>query len=180
MSSSNRAFCGGSLLFSSNVPWSDIKDLCLLDTTVHENHLVSAVGLAIGVTIGTVCSTILETVDTLWSRGSVDSTLLVSTLGTQSVGLSTVLGVVVDDRLAGDVLGLGLALNRLGVRGVTSVAGVDKGLESGTLARVRLHDLLVLTESLGHLLVADVVQELALTERSWNGSTELTVTSLHT
>jgi len=148
--------------------------LCLLDTNARGNHLVATVGLA----IGTVCSSVLETVDTLWSRGGVDSALLVSTLSTQSVGRSAVLCIVVDDRLAGNVLGLDLALGRVGVSGVTSVAGVDKSLETGTLTRVLLHDLLVLTEGLGHLVMADVVQELALAERSWDGGTELAVTSL--
>ena len=133
-------------------------------------HLVSTVGKAVGA--------ILQTVHTLGAGSCVDGTVVVPTLSTQSIGLGTILSVVVDDRLAGDVLGLNILLGRLGVSGVSSVAGVDKGFKTGTLARVRLHDLLVLVESLDHLFVADIVQEDALAKRGRNGGTELAITCL--
>ena len=139
------------------------------------DQLVRTVG-----TVGKAIFAILQTVDTLWTRGSVDSSVIVPALCTEFVGLCAVFGIIVDDRLAGNVLGLHTRLGSLGVPGVSSVAGVDKGLETSTLTRVRLHDLLVLVESLGHLLVADIVQKDALAKRGRDGGTELAVTSLCT
>lgn len=108
-------------------------------------------------------------VNTLRTAGVVDGSLL-------AVGVDTVLDVVVDDRLAGRVGSLGL--DALVVLGVASVAGVDVGLETGTVAREGLHDLLVLAEGSVHLVHLDVVQEDARTERARNSGTELSVTSL--
>lgn len=139
---------------------------------------MGSVGFAVGDAIGAVG----ETVDTLRTGSSIGGSLLV--LSGSTVDKTTIveadLDVVVDQRLAGDVLGLGTTLGSLLVDSVTSVAGVDKGLESGAFTRVGLHDLLVLAETLGQLLVLNVVDEDALSERSWNGSTKLSVTGLAT
>ena len=116
---------------------------------------MGSVGLAVGESIGAVG----ETFDTLRTRSSVGSSLLVlrSTVDSSTVAQAR-LDVVVDQRLASDVLGLS-TLSCLVVGGVTSVAGVNKGLKTGTLTWVGLHDLLVLAEALCHLLVLNGVDE---------------------
>jgi len=136
--------------------------------------LVGSIGLAIGESIGAVG----ETFDALWARSSFGSSLLVlrSTVDGSAVAQAR-LDVVVDQRLAGNVLGWG-ALSYLVVGGVPSVAGVNKGLKTGTLTWVGLHDLLVLAEAFCHLLVLNVVDEDAGSERSWDGGTKLSVAGL--
>ena len=93
----------------------------------------------------------------------------VNAFGTRSVEL----GVL--DAVHGDMVGVGLAV----LNGVSSVARVDESLETGTLARVGLHDLLVLIESSDHLVVADVVEEDTVTHGvDGDGSAELAITGL--
>lgn len=116
----------------------------------------------------------LATVDALRARGEVLGLFLGGSL---TVNVGTIGSIVVNDRLAGLVLAL-LTLNSFVVDSVASVTGVDTSLKTGTLARVRLHELLVCAECLVHLIGADVVQEDALSERARYCSTELTVTSL--
>lgn len=91
--------------------------------------------------------------------------------------MDTVSDIIVDDRLGSLVLRR-LTLDGLGVGSVTSVATVDGSLETGTLARVRLHDLLVLAEGLVQLLGGDIVQEDTLAQWTGDCSTEFAVTSL--
>lgn len=105
-------------------------------------------------------------------------------VGRNTVGLTVelairLLGVVVDDGRVGVTVGVAVRLlNLLAVLGVTGVGGVDVSLETFTVAGVALHDLLVLVESLNHLLLGNVVDEDARSKRRGNGSTELAVTGL--
>lgn len=104
---------------------------------------------------------------------------LLETLG-RTVRLA--LGSTVDRAIAHAVHGLlrlvHSILDGLVVHGISSVGGIDKGVETGALTRVLLHQLLVSSQSLVHLLGRDVVQEHAGTDRVGHGSTEQTVTSL--
>ena len=54
--------------------------------------------------------------------------------GGLTIDLSTIGGIIVDDRL-GSLVDGGLTLNGLGVVGVASVAGIDARIKTGTLAR---------------------------------------------
>lgn len=116
----------------------------------------------------------LTTVHTLWAGRELGSFVGLSGL---AVNLSAVGYIIIDNGLAGLVL-LHLAFGRLGVASVASITGVNAGLKTSTLARVRLHDLLVLAEGFGHLFLRNVVEEDTRTERARYCGTELAVTSL--
>lgn len=118
---------------------------------------------------GTVGGGVRDTVDTLGAAGHLLSGLLAG-------GLGTTLDVVVDDRLACRVGSVVLEL--LVVLGVTSVAGIDKGLETLTLAGVGLHQLLVLLKSGVHLAGLNIVEEDTRAEGAGDSSTELAITGL--
>jgi hypothetical protein len=86
------------------------------------------------------------------------------------------LGVL--DSIEGNVLTIAI-LNGGTVHGVASVAAVNESFKTSALARVRLHDLLMLLKSSNHLVVADVVQEDAVTHRvDGNSSAKLAIASL--
>lgn len=116
----------------------------------------------------------LATVNTLGARGKLLSLALGGGL---AVNVGAISSVIVDDRLGRLVLGR-LALDRLGVDGVTSVTGVDSGLETCTLARERLHELLVLAESLVHLVGRDIVKEDTAANGAGDGCAKLAITGL--
>lgn len=116
----------------------------------------------------------LAAVHTLWAGRKFGGFLGLSSL---AIDLSAVGHIIVDDGLASLVL-LHLTFDGLGIDGVTGITGVDAGLDTSTLAGVRLHDLLVLAEGLSHLLVRNVVEEDTLAERAWYCGTELAITSL--
>lgn len=124
-------------------------------------------------------------IHTLRSGGVVDS---VSRLASNAIDVAVLaqtalgeagLGVIVEngvlDRAVDAVYAI---LDRLVVDGVASVGSVDKGLETGALARVALQNLLVLAEGGGHLVIADVVQEDAGAERVGHSSAKLAVACL--
>lgn len=99
---------------------------------------------------GTVGGGVGDTVDTLGAASHLLGSLLAS-------GVDTILNIVVNDGLAGRVGSV--VLDLLVVTGVSSIGGIDVGLESLTLARVGLHNFLVLLQSSVHLACLDVVKE---------------------
>lgn len=129
--------------------------------------------MTVGDTVGAVGTIGLETVDAFGSRGSLESSLLGQDI------LIGVLSVIVDDHLGGGAVKVVLLiLDRVTVKGVTGVGRVNEGLETETLAREVLDDLLVLPQGLGEVLVADVVKEDTGSERRGDRSTKHTISGL--
>jgi hypothetical protein len=104
----------------------------------------------------------------------------VEVVGAKAAVLSARGYIIVEDaglELIGDGA-LDLLLGGLVVHGVAGVGGVDKGLETLTVAGVSLHDLLVLAEGSGKLFLANVVDEGAGAEGVGDGSAELAIAGL--
>jgi hypothetical protein len=104
----------------------------------------------------------------------------VEVVGAETTVLVASGNIVVDDaslELVGEV-GLELLLSRLVVHGVAGVGSVDESLKTLAVAGVGLHELLVLAESSGKLLLANVVDERAGAERVGNGSAKLAIAGL--
>lgn len=144
----------------------------LVSNTFKEEHLVAAVGLAAGVAIGTI--SVRQAIDALRTRSMLGGGLLIAC---HTIGWGAIGSVIIDNRLAGSVL-CDLSFDWLVVDGVTGVRSVNTGLETLTLARVRLHDLLVLTESRVELVNLNIVQEYTFAQRAWDGGAKFSITGL--
>jgi hypothetical protein len=141
--------------------------------------------VAVNKTGNTVLKTVLRLAVDL-STGGVSLGVLgatsdtVEVVGTEATVLVAGGNVVVDDaslKLVREV-GLELLLSRLVVHGVAGVGSIDESLKTLTVARVALHELLVLAQSSGELLLADVVDERAGAEGVGDSSAELAVAGL--
>ena len=100
-----------------------------------------------------------------------------------AVGLDVAVDAV--DVAVGAALGLAISqsavrllFDRLVVERVARVAGVDKGFDTRAVARVLLHDLLVLQQSSHELLVRDIIEEHAGAEWIGHGGAKLTIARL--
>lgn len=171
------------LLRGAQLSPAPVRSACMFRNNVADSRpfgvfesLVNAVG-AVGVAVDTVGDWVAQSVNALWTRSVLGSVALVAR---SRAVLRTIRGIIIDDRLVCDVVfhTVGLLLGRLGVFGVASVAGIDVGLNTGTLPWIGLHHLLVLTECRVHLVHRDVVEENTLAERAWDSGPELAVTGL--
>jgi hypothetical protein len=156
----------------------------LVATTALKSITVDS-AVAVNKTGNTVLKTVLRLAVDLGTSGVSLSVLgatsdAVEVVGTEAAVLVASGNIVVDDASLELLrkVSLELLLSRLVVHGVAGVGSVDESLKTFTVARVALHELLVLAQSGGELLLADVVDERAGAKGVGDSGAELAVAGL--